>query len=278
MERWIFHVDMDAFYASVEQRDDPSLRGKPVLVGGTRRRGVVAAASYEARKYGARSAMPMVVALRKCPHAVVVTPKMGAYIDDSRAIMEVLRDYSPTVEPLSLDEAFLDMTGTQKLFGPPREVAERIKRDVAAATGGLTCSVGIAPNKFLAKLASDLNKPDGITMIRHGEEASTIAPLPIRRIWGVGEKTEARMLGHTTDEGCPGTFHQAEPTTNIPAAERSQPGIQYRDRRSVADSIGANGQPLDRSSAGGHQPGRTRTGRYHFGDRHYRYRGMVCQS
>lgn len=198
--RWVFHVDMDAFYASIEQRDDPSLKGKPVIVGGTRRRGVVAAASYEVREFGVHSAMPMTQALRKCPHAVVLTPRMETYVEASRTIMEVLGRYSPTVEPLSLDEAFLDMTGTQALFGPPREAAHSIKRDILEATNGLTSSVGIAPNKFLAKLASDLDKPDGVTLIAHGEERTRIAPLPIRRIWGVGKKTEARMaeLGFRT--------------------------------------------------------------------------------
>lgn len=194
--QWVFHVDMDAFYASIEQRDDPSLRGKPVIVGGTRRRGVVAAASYEVREFGVYSAMPMVQALRRCPHAVVISPRMARYAEASRALMDVLADFSPLVEPLSLDEAFLDMTGTSELFGPPREAAQRIKDEIVAATNGLTSSVGIAPNKFLAKLASDLDKPDGITLIPHGEEASTIAPLPIRKIWGVGQKTEATMAKH----------------------------------------------------------------------------------
>lgn len=194
--RWVFHVDMDAFYASIEQRDDPSLVGKPVIVGGTRRRGVVAAASYEVREYGVHSAMPMTQALRKCPHAVVVSPNISKYSDDSAKIMEVLRSYSPYVEPLSLDEAFLEMTGTQELFGPPREAAASIKRDIAEATNGLTSSVGIAPNKFLAKLASDLDKPDGITLIPHGEEQTFIAPLPIRRIWGVGKVTAEKMAVH----------------------------------------------------------------------------------
>jgi DNA polymerase-4 len=198
--RWVFHVDMDAFYASIEQRDDPSLKGKPVLVGGTRRRGVVAAASYEVREFGVFSAMPMTQALRKCPHAVVLPPRMEQYAEDSRKLMEVLASYSPVVEPLSLDEAFIDMTGTQELFGPPRDAAASIKRDVHKATDGLTASVGIAPNKFLAKLASDLDKPDGITLIPHGEEQRFIAKLPIRKIWGVGQKTAARMeeLGFRT--------------------------------------------------------------------------------
>ena len=198
--RWIFHLDMDAFYASVEQRDDPEIRGKPVIVGGARRRGVVAAASYEVREFGVHSAMPMTQALRRCPHAVVLPPRIDQYAADSAKIMGVLAKYSPLVEPLSLDEAFLDMTGTRRLFGPPREVALAIKQAIAEATDGLTSSIGIAPNKFLAKLASDLDKPDGVTLIPHGEEASYIAPLPIRKIWGVGQKTAARMeeLGFRT--------------------------------------------------------------------------------
>jgi DNA polymerase-4 len=198
--RWIFHIDMDAFYASIEQRDNPELRGRPVIVGGTRRRGVVAAASYEVREFGVHSAMPMTQALRRCPDAVVLPPRIDDYARESARVMEVFDRYSPQVEPLSLDEAFLDMTGTEKLFGPPVPTAQQIKDDIAAATDGLTSSVGIAPNKFLAKLASDLDKPDGITIIHHGDEASFIAPLPIRKIWGVGKKTAARMeeLGFVT--------------------------------------------------------------------------------
>ncbi len=189
----VFHVDMDAFYASVEQRDAPELRGKPVIVGGTRRRGVVAAASYEVREFGVHSAMPMTQALRRCPHAVVISPRMKVYVEESRKIMEVLGNYSPHVEPLSLDEAFVDMTGTQRLFGPPLEAAAAIRRDIAEATDGLTASVGIASNKFLAKLASDLDKPDGMTLVPIGGESAFIAPLPIRKIWGVGKKTGAKM-------------------------------------------------------------------------------------
>ena len=191
--RWVFHVDMDAFYASVEQRDNPELRGKPVVVGSARRRGVVAAASYEVRRFGVHSAMPMVRALRLCPHAAVVSPRMSVYAQDSRAVMDVLKRYSPTVEPLSLDEAFLDMTGSEGLFGPVLQTAARIKQEVFEATNGLTCSVGIGANKFLAKLASDLEKPNGITLIPQGEEQEFIAGLPIRAIWGVGPKTADRM-------------------------------------------------------------------------------------
>lgn len=194
--RWVFHVDMDAFFASIEQRDNPDLKGKPVIVGGAQRRGVVAAASYEVRKFGVYSAMPIAQALRRCPQAIVIAPSIAKYAEESAKIMAVLRSYSPTVEPLSLDEAFLDMTGTQSLFGPPREAAASIQREIAEVTRGLTSSVGVAPNKFLAKIASDLNKPAGIALIAHGEEASAIAPLPIRRIWGVGKVTEAKMSAH----------------------------------------------------------------------------------
>ena len=198
----IFHVDMDAFYASVEQRDNPEWRGKPLIVGGNERRGVVAAASYEVRKFGVHSAMPSSQAARLCPEAIFVQPRIGYYAEASEILMGVLSDHSPIVEPLSLDEAFVDMTGTTRLFGPPMEAAQRIKEQIYAATIGpadvppeqqigLTCSVGIASNKFLAKLASDLDKPDGITLVPFGREAQFIAPLPIERIWGVGKKTAA---------------------------------------------------------------------------------------
>ncbi|MFW5967991.1 MAG: DNA polymerase IV, partial [Persicimonas sp.] len=194
--RTIFHVDMDAFYASVEQRDDPDLRGKPVIVGGGKKRGVVAAASYEVREFGVHSAMPMSRALRRCPDAIVIRPRMDYYSSVSRQIMDVLHDYSPLVEPLSLDEAFLDMTGTERLFGPPRKAASAIKHDILEATDGLTCSIGIAANKFMAKLASDLDKPDGVTLIRPGTERETLAPMSVRKLWGVGPKTAKKLEAH----------------------------------------------------------------------------------
>jgi len=193
MSRVILHVDMDAFFAAIEQRDEPSIAGKPVIVGGPQRRGVVSTASYEAREFGVHSAMPMAVAVRKCPDGLVLPVRMRHYRDVSADIMEVMRGFSPLVEPLSLDEAFLDMTGTKHLFGTPFEAAERIKRGISEATGGLTCSVGIACNKFLAKLASDMDKPDGITEVPRGREQEFIAPLPVERIWGVGPKTADRL-------------------------------------------------------------------------------------
>jgi DNA polymerase IV len=191
-ERIVLHVDMDAFYAAIEQRDEPRLRGKPVIVGGPSRRGVVSTASYEARPFGVHSAMPMSRALALCPNAIVVTPRMGRYLEVSEQVMATLDDFSPLVEPLSLDEAFLDMTGSERLFGPPEAMADAIRKAIVARTG-LTASVGAAANKFLAKLASDLNKPDGVTIVPRGREAEFIAPLPVRRLWGVGPKSAERI-------------------------------------------------------------------------------------
>lgn len=192
--RIILHVDMDAFYASVEQRDNPELRGIPLIVGGSKKRGVVTTCSYEARPYGVHSAQPMAEALRRCPDATVVRPRMSHYAEVSREIMGILGDFSPLVEKLSLDEAFLDMTGAERLFGEPREMAEQIRAAIEVATE-LTASVGIAKNKFLAKLASDINKPDGICEVPRGRERAFIAPMPVDRIWGVGPKASRRLKG-----------------------------------------------------------------------------------
>ncbi len=178
---------MDAFYASVEQLDRPELRGKPVLVGGTSHRGVVAAASYEARKFGARSAMPMAEAIRRCPQAILVAPRIARYSEMSAQVFDVFRNYTPEVEGLSLDEAFLDVTASVSLFGEGRAIARRIKDDVKRETG-LTASAGVARSKFVAKIASDLEKPDGLTVAPDDVEAF-LAPLPIERMWGVGPKT-----------------------------------------------------------------------------------------
>jgi DNA polymerase-4 len=186
--RVIAHVDLDAFFAAVEQRDRPELRGKPVLVGGSSRRGVVAAASYESRRYGIRSAMPMAEALRRCPHAIVVPHRMERYVDASRGFFSILGDFSPDVEGLSLDEAFLDLTGTERLLGPPRAVAEQIKARVRAELA-LVASVGVAPIKFAAKIASDIDKPDGLRLVAAEQLLSFLHPLPISRLWGVGEVT-----------------------------------------------------------------------------------------
>lgn len=188
----IFHMDMDAFYASVEQRDFPEYQGKPLIVGGRSRRGVVATCSYEARKFGVHSAQPMSVALKKCPDAIVVSPRMSHYVAVSRQIMAILREYSPTIEPLSLDEAFLDMNS---LAESPIDTALAIQRRVFEDTR-LTCSLGVGPNKFLAKFASDLNKPNGVTLVPEGQEAAFIAGFPVRKLWGVGPKTEERLREH----------------------------------------------------------------------------------
>jgi DNA polymerase-4 len=188
----ILHVDMDAFYASVEQRDRPELRGRPVIVGGTQGRGVVCAASYEARPFGVRSALPMATARRLCPEAVVLPPRMAYYARISRQIREVFFSFTPLVEPLSLDEAFLDVRGCEGLFGPAPDIAQRIKARIQSETG-LVASVGVAPNKFLAKLASDHGKPDGFVVLPAEQVAAFLATLPVGRLWGVGAKGEKRL-------------------------------------------------------------------------------------
>jgi len=192
-ERIILHADMDAFYAAVEQLDNPELRGKPVLVGGPGGRGVVSTASYEARPFGVGSAMPMARALRMCPDAIVVPPRFDRYTEISKIIMAIFADYSHTVEPLSLDEAFMDMTGAEGLFGTPRDMGQAIKAAVDEATGGLKVSIGAANTKFVAKVASDFDKPDGLTVVAPDEVREFLDPLPVSRLWGVGIKTEPRL-------------------------------------------------------------------------------------
>jgi DNA polymerase-4 len=194
-ERAIAHVDMDAFYAAIEQRDRPELRGQPVIVGAEPGgRGVVSAASYEARVYGVRSAMPISKASRLCPHGSFLPVDMRKYRRVSAQIMAILETFSPLVEPVSVDEAFLDLTGTASLFGPPAEAVRAIKSRIRAETA-LTASAGLAPNKFLAKIGSDLRKPDGLVVVNPGEEAAFLAPLPIERLWGVGRVTAEALSG-----------------------------------------------------------------------------------
>lgn len=190
--RKIIHVDMDAFYASVEQRDNPALRGKPIAVGGDGPRGVLTTCSYEARKFGCRSAMPSVTAKRLCPQLIFVRPRFPVYTAVSHQIREVFREFTPLVEPLALDEAFLDVTADERGIGSATRIAELIRARIKAETG-LTASAGVSYNKFLAKLASDQNKPDGLCVIRPGEGAAFVARLPIRRFHGIGPKGADKM-------------------------------------------------------------------------------------
>lgn len=191
-EATILHVDLDAFFAAVEQLDDPALRGRPVIVGGLGNRGVVSTASYEARKFGAHSAMPMARARKACPHAVFVSPRMSRYVDKSHEVMAVLASVSPLVEQLSIDEAFVDVAGARRMLGAPAEIAASIRSRVVAETG-LCLSVGAASTKFLAKLASDMSKPDGLLVIEPGTERAFLAPLPVTRLWGVGPATLSKL-------------------------------------------------------------------------------------
>lgn len=201
--RSILHVDMDAFYASIEQLDNPEYKGKPVIVGadpkGGKGRGVVAACSYEARKFGVHSALPISRAWKLCPQGVYVRPRMKRYADVSAQIMEVFRRYTELVEPLSIDEAFLDITGSIALFGVPEQIALSIKQEIRERTG-LTASVGLAANKFVAKIASDIKKPDGFMVVQEKDVGAFLRDLPISRLWGVGPKTEHRLheLGFRT--------------------------------------------------------------------------------
>ncbi len=194
--RSILHVDMDAFYASIEQLDHPEYKGKPVIVGadpkGGKGRGVVAACSYEARTFGVRSALPISRAWKLCPEGVYVRPRMKRYVEVSAHVMEVFRRYTDLVEPVSIDEAFLDITGSAALLGRPDQIALSIKKEIHQTTG-LTASVGLAPNKFLAKIASDLRKPDGLVVVQEKDIQEFLHGLPISRLWGVGPKTEQRL-------------------------------------------------------------------------------------
>ena len=202
--RWILHVDMDAFFAAVEILDRPELAGKPVIVGGTPQgHGVVSTASYEAREYGVHSAMPAAQAVRLCPHGVFLPPRQARYAEASRQIFDAFREVTPCVEPLSCDEAFLDVTGSLPSAAKLRDVAAAagevlalatdVQERVRQVTGGLTCSIGVAENKFLAKVASDLNKPAGQVLVPRGKAAEFLAPLAVRKLWGVGPRTEERL-------------------------------------------------------------------------------------
>jgi len=188
----ILHVDMDAFYASVEQLDNPRLKGRCVIVGGTGGRGVVSAASYEARAFGVRSAMPIFQARQRCPQGVFIQPRMDRYREVSAEVMAVLQEFSPLVEQVSIDEAFMDLSGTERLHGPPDEVGRTLKKQILESVR-LTCSVGVAPNRFLAKIASDYKKPDGLTVIHPDQVADFIDRLPIGKVPGIGPKTQPKV-------------------------------------------------------------------------------------
>ncbi|MCP4375828.1 MAG: DNA polymerase IV [bacterium] len=229
MGRQIIHADMDEFFAAVEKLDNPTLRGKPLLVGGDPAgRGVVATASYEARKFGCHSAMPMARAVRICPDAVVLPVRGKRYRQVSEEIFEIMGEFTPLVERLSIDEAFLDITGSQRLLGPASEVAADVKTRIKSRTG-LTVSVGLAPNKFLAKLASDLDKPDGLTIIEPDRIHEVLDPLDIRKLWGVGpaaakrfEKLNIRTIGQ----------------------------LRHASSELIRTRLGSGGQQLQRLSAG----------------------------
>lgn len=192
MRRWIMHVDMDAFFASIEQREHPEWKGKPVIVGGLSGRGVVSTASYEARRYGVHSAMPMSRARALCPEGIFVKPHFELYKKTSDEIHQIMLHYAAAIEPISLDEAFMDITGMGKQYPTLGAIGRAIKAEIFEKTL-LVASAGIAPNKFLAKMASDMDKPDGLTIIPYGREKEILAPLPIRRLWGVGAATERRL-------------------------------------------------------------------------------------
>jgi DNA polymerase-4 len=191
--RVIAHIDMDAFFASVERLDDPGLEGKPVIVGGSSKRGVVSAASYEARKFGVHSAMPIFQAKRLCPHGIFLPVRMQRYVEVSRVVMKCLGDFSPLVEQVSVDEAYVDLTGTEGLFGPPEEAARAIKLRIHEATS-LTSSIGLSTSKLIAKIASDMDKPDGLTVIPPGEVLSFLRELPIGKVPGIGKRSEEELM------------------------------------------------------------------------------------
>jgi DNA polymerase IV len=236
--RAILHVDMDAFYASVEQRDHPELRGKPVIVGGDGNRGVVAAASYEVRVFGVHSAMPTREALRRCPDAIVIHPRIGHYSEVSRQIFAVFHRFTPLVQGLSLDEAFLDVTASIGALGSAEHIAREIKRLIRERTA-LTASVGVAPNKLVAKIASDLRKPDGLVLVSEADIRGLLDPLPIRKLFGLGAKTAPKVeaLGIYTL----GQLRQAAPSRLRPVFGRYTERLQQRaagiDDRAVLPDI-----------------------------------------
>ena len=236
MRRWIMHVDMDAFFASVEQLDHPEYKGHPVIVGGLSSRGVVATASYEARKFGVHSAMPISRAKKLCPHGIYVYPNMARYKEISHIIHKVMEEFTPIIEPLSLDEAFLDVTGITHKFTGPKALGRAIKDRVFEETG-LIISAGLAPNKFLAKLASDLDKPDGLVVIPYGKECESLANFPIKRIWGVGPSTERRLKV--------GGFALIKDVQNLPNEKPLVPYVGNQARRIWELARGIDERPVE---------------------------------
>ena len=236
MRRWIMHVDMDAFFASVEQLDHPEYKGHPVIVGGLSSRGVVATASYEARKFGVHSAMSISRAKKLCPHGIYVYPNMARYKEISQIIHKVMEEFTPIIEPLSLDEAFLDVTGITHKFTGPKALGRAIKDRVFEETG-LIISAGLAPNKFLAKLASDLDKPDGLVVIPYGKECESLANFPIKRIWGVGPSTERRLKD--------GGFALIKDVQNLPDEKPLVPYVGNQARRIWELARGIDERPVE---------------------------------
>ncbi|MEZ4437174.1 MAG: DNA polymerase IV [bacterium] len=241
--RVIVHADMDAFFAAIEQLDDPTLRGKPLLIGGPIERGVVATASYEARPYGVGSAMPMALAVRRVPGAIVLRPRFERYKEVSAQVMAVFADFAPEVEALSIDEAFLDATTVADRHPGPAALGRALKDAVREATGGLTVSVGISGTKFVAKVASDYHKPDGLTVVAPADAAAFLAPLPVSRLWGAGPKTAARLeaLGlHTIGDVARAALttlaplgRQGEHFKRLALGDDPRPVVSHRDPKSI---------------------------------------------
>lgn len=236
MRRWIMHVDMDAFFASIEQLDHPEYKGHPVIVGGLSSRGVVATCSYEARKFGVHSAMPISRAKKLCPDGIYVYPRMDRYKEVSHQIFSVMKEFTPHIEPLSIDEAFLEVSGMSTMYSGPKALGRAIKDRVFEETG-LIISAGLAPNKFLAKLASDLDKPDGLVVIPYGREKEILAPLPIKRIWGVGPRTEKILKT--------GGFHLMRHIQALPDESSLIPLVGNQARRIWELANGIDDRPVE---------------------------------
>ena len=236
MRRWIMHVDMDAFFASIEQLDHPDYKGHPVIVGGLSSRGVVATCSYEARKFGVHSAMPISRAKKLCPDGIYVYPRMDRYKEVSHQIFSIMKEFTPYIEPLSIDEAFLEVSGMSTMYSGPKALGRAIKDRVYEQTG-LIISAGLAPNKFLAKLASDLDKPDGLVVIPYGREKEILAPLPIKRIWGVGPHTEKRLKA--------GGFHLMRHIQALPDERSLIPIVGNQARRIWELANGIDERPVE---------------------------------